>query len=154
MDRLSPQGAGQPCPRPTAYASAWRRSHHTDRGAPGGARRHIGVPDPSITEIERRINAIWADAEPLIEKYNDVHESTRGNKAKPAACSAARAAAATGGARAAGGSGAIAAQVYRGGNAGAFAAVVSSGSPKNLADQLTFLDHMAGAAAPDLASPR
>jgi cell wall-associated NlpC family hydrolase len=98
--------------------------------------------DPSITEIERRINAVWLDAEPLIEKYNRVHDKYLRNKAKQAdllrqveplqrQVDLARLR-----------SGAIAAQVYRGGNASAFAAILNTGSPKVLADRLTFLDYM------------
>ena len=98
--------------------------------------------DPSISEIERRINTIWADAEPLIEKYNAVHEKYQKNKAKQAdllkqleplrrQVDLARLRI-----------GALAAQVYRGGSAGAFSAVLSTGSPTSLADQLTFLDYL------------
>jgi peptidoglycan DL-endopeptidase CwlO len=99
--------------------------------------------DPSISEIERRINAVWTDAEPLIEKYNRVHEKYQKNKAKRAELlkevepyqrqvDLARQR-----------TGFIAAQIYRGGNATAFNAVLSSGSPKILADQLTFLEYTA-----------
>jgi hypothetical protein len=99
--------------------------------------------DPAISEIERRINAVWADAEPLIEKYNRVHEKYQRNKAKQAELlkdvepyqrqvDLARMR-----------TGFIAAQIYRGGNASAFNAVLSSGSPKVLADQLTFLEYTA-----------
>jgi peptidoglycan DL-endopeptidase CwlO len=99
--------------------------------------------DPSISEIERRINAVWADAEPLIEKYNRVHEKYQKNKAKQAdllkevlplqrQVDMARQR-----------TGFIAAEIYRGGQASAFNGILSSGSPKALADQLTFLEYTA-----------
>jgi peptidoglycan DL-endopeptidase CwlO len=99
--------------------------------------------DPAISEIERRINAVWADAEPLIEKYNRVHEKYQRNKAKQAdllkgvlplqrQVDMARQR-----------TGFIAAEIYRGGQASAFSGILSSGSPKALADQLTFLEYTA-----------
>jgi hypothetical protein len=97
--------------------------------------------DPSVSEIERQINAVWSDAEPLIEKYNRVHEKYQRNKAKQAELlkevapfqrqvDLARLR-----------TGFIAAQIYRGANASAFNAILGSGSPKILADQLTFLEY-------------
>ena len=99
--------------------------------------------DPSVTQIEAEINKVWQGAEPLIEEYNQVHEKYQKNKARQAALlkqieplqrqvdlAQLRI-------------GTIAAQVYRGGSASAFNAVLTSGSPSDLADQLTFLDMMA-----------
>lgn len=106
-------------------------------GSPAGA-------DPtSPAEVEKRIREAWAKAEPLIEEYNGVHDQYKKNKAKQAELqkkieplerqlelSQLRV-------------GAIAAQVYKGGQADAFNAVVSSGSPDMLADRLSYLDQMA-----------
>ena len=101
--------------------------------------------DPSISEIERRIGVIWREAEPLIEKFNKVHEKYLRNKAKQAELmkvveplrrqvDLARLR-----------TGAIAAQIYKGGNASALNAILASGSPNDLADQLTFLEYTARA---------
>ena len=106
-------------------------------GSPAGA-------DPtSPAEVEKRIREAWAKAEPLIEEYNGVHDQYKKNKAKQAELqkkieplerqlelSQLRV-------------GAIAAQVYKGGQADAFNAVLSSGSPDMLADRLSYLDQMA-----------
>ena len=108
-----------------------------------GLTANAAYADPSISEIERRINAVWAGAEPLIEKYNRVHEKYERNKAKQAELlkevrpfqrqvDLARLR-----------TGFIAAQIYRGGNASALSGILSSGSPKVLADQLTFLEYTA-----------
>jgi peptidoglycan DL-endopeptidase CwlO len=99
--------------------------------------------DPSVADIERQINKIWNDAEPLIEKYNEVHEKYRKNMAKqsdlnhkiePLQRQVDLAHVRLG---------VVAAQVYKGGNADVFNAMMTSGSPKQLADQLEFLDHLA-----------
>jgi hypothetical protein len=108
-----------------------------------GAQARAAVPDPAA--IEKQIAKIWAEAEPAIEKYNKIHESYKKNKAKQAALekkidplqrqldlSQIRI-------------GAISAQVYKGGQVDAFNAVLSSGSPEQLADQLTILDQLARA---------
>ena len=86
---------------------------------------------------------IGGEAEPLIEEYNGVHEQYKKNKAKQAELqkkieplerqldlAQLRV-------------GAIAAQVYKGGQADAFNAVLTSGSPEMLADRLSYLDQMA-----------
>jgi hypothetical protein len=97
--------------------------------------------DP-ISEIERKINTIWSEAEPLIEKYNQTRAKQEKTEAKRDALlkeieplqrqidlSRLRV-------------GTIAAQIYRGGNLGPFAAILSNGSPDMLADQLTYLEHV------------
>ena len=99
--------------------------------------------EPTVTEIEAQINKIWLQAEPLIEEYNGVHEQFKKNKAKQAELlkkivplerqvDLARLRI-----------GVIAAQVYRGGQADTFNALLSSGSPRTLAEQLSFLDQLA-----------
>jgi cell wall-associated NlpC family hydrolase len=100
--------------------------------------------DPTTpAQIEKEIRDVWLKAEPLIEEYNGVHEQYKKNRAKQADLqkkleplqrqldlAQLRI-------------GAIAAQVYKGGQADAFNAVLSSGSPDMLADRLSYLDAMA-----------
>jgi peptidoglycan DL-endopeptidase CwlO len=102
-----------------------------------------GADPASVGEIEARINKVWQDAEPLIEKYNAVHEKYQKNKAKQADLLRKMAPLQRQVDLAQLRVGVIAAQIYRGGNADAFNAVVSSGSPKKLAEQLTYLQYFA-----------
>ncbi len=99
--------------------------------------------DPTVAEIEAQINKIWADAEPLIEEYNAVHEKYRKNKAKQAELAKRIAPLAKQVELAQLRVGVIAAQVYKGGQANSFNALVTSGSPKVFAEQLSFLDQLA-----------
>lgn len=99
--------------------------------------------DPSVAEIEAQISQVWGTAEPLIEEYNGIHEQYNQNKAKQDELASKIQPLARqvelGQLRV----GAIAAQVYQGGQAGMFNALITSGSPETLADQLSFLDQMA-----------
>jgi cell wall-associated NlpC family hydrolase len=98
--------------------------------------------DPTVPEIEAQINQIWGEAEPLIEKYNEVHEQYQRNQAKqtelqqqiePLQWQLDLAQARIG---------VIAAQVYMGGQADTFSAVLTAGSPTVLADQLVLLEQL------------
>ncbi|HEX6871939.1 MAG TPA: NlpC/P60 family protein [Micromonosporaceae bacterium] len=99
--------------------------------------------EPTVAEIEAQIAKIWQQAEPLIEEYNEIHEKYRKNKARQTALekniTPLQRQMDLGQLRI----GVIAAQVYKGGQADAFNSVITAGSPKVLADQLTFLDMMA-----------
>ncbi len=99
--------------------------------------------DPTVAELEAKIQKIWGEAEPLIEEYNGVHEEYKKNKAKQTALlkkieplqrqvelAQLRV-------------GVISAEIYKGGQADAFNAVLTSGSPKILAEQLSFIDQLA-----------
>ncbi|MGE5826889.1 MAG: NlpC/P60 family protein [Micromonosporaceae bacterium] len=103
----------------------------------------VARADPTVTEIEQQINAIWADAEPLIEQYNAVHEQYKKNLAKQAALqnqiAPLQRQVELGQVRV----GVLAAQAYKGGQADAFNAILGSGSPDTLAEQLTLLDQLA-----------
>lgn len=103
----------------------------------------VAKADPTVAEIERQISAIWADAEPLIEQYNAVHEQYKKNLAKQAALqnqiAPLQRQVELGQVRV----GVLAAQAYKGGQADAFNAILGSGSPQNLAEQLTLLDQLA-----------
>src|SRR5262245_45550205 len=99
--------------------------------------------EPTVTEIEAQIQKIWLQAEPLIEEYNGVHEQFKKNRARQAELQKkieplerqvdlARLRI-----------GVIAAQVYRGGQADTFNALLTSESPRMLAEQLSFLNMLA-----------
>jgi cell wall-associated NlpC family hydrolase len=93
-----------------------------------------------VAEIEAQIQKIWNDAEPLIEHYNAVHEQYQKNKSMQdqlqKKIEPLQRQVDLGRLRV----GAMAAAVYKGGHADTFNAVLTSGSPKQLAEQLTFLD--------------
>jgi peptidoglycan DL-endopeptidase CwlO len=99
--------------------------------------------DPTVAEIEAQIASVWATAEPLIEQYNGIHEQYNKNKAQQQALATKieplQRQVELGQLRV----GAIAAGVYEGGEANTFNALVTSGSPGFLADQLSFIDQMA-----------
>jgi cell wall-associated NlpC family hydrolase len=106
-------------------------------GAPAAA-------DPSTpAEVEKRIRDVWAKAEPLIEEYNGVHEQYKKNRAKQAELQKKLEPLERQVELAQLRVGAIAAQVYKGGQADAFNAVLSDGTPDMLADRLSFLDQLA-----------
>jgi len=96
--------------------------------------------DPTVAEIEAQIGKIWGEAEPLIEEYNGIHEKYKKTQAQQAELAKKieplQRQVELGQARV----GVIAAQVYKGGTANAFNAIVTSGSPAALAQQLQFLD--------------
>jgi len=95
---------------------------------------------PTVAEIEAQITKIWGEAEPLIEEYNGVHEKYKKTQAQVADLAKKieplQRQVELGQARV----GFIASQVYKGGQADTFNAIITSGSPKNLAEQLQFLD--------------
>ena len=99
--------------------------------------------DPTVAEIEAQIQRVWGDAEPLIEEYNGVHEQYRKNKARQdelgKKIEPLQRQFELGQVRV----GVISAQVYKGGQASAFNALVTSGSPRTFAEQLSFLDQLA-----------
>jgi cell wall-associated NlpC family hydrolase len=99
--------------------------------------------DPTVAEIEAQIQQIWGVAEPLIEEYNGVHEQYNKNKAQQADLAKKieplQRQVELGQLRV----GVIANEVYKGGQANAFNAIVTSGSPGTLAEQLSFLDQLA-----------
>jgi cell wall-associated NlpC family hydrolase len=99
--------------------------------------------DPSVQQIEAQIQDTWNKAEPLIEEYNGVHEQYMKNKNQQAELANKIAPlqrqVELGQLRV----GAIASQVYKGGQANTFNALIGSGSPRTLAEQLSFLNMMA-----------
>jgi cell wall-associated NlpC family hydrolase len=101
--------------------------------------------DPTVAEIEAQIAQVWQESEPLIEQYNGVHEKYKQNLARQAELTTSIAPLEAQLAEAQERVGAIAAQVYRGSDAGSFAALMSGGSPQSFADRLSFLDALSRA---------
>jgi peptidoglycan DL-endopeptidase CwlO len=98
--------------------------------------------DPTPAEIEAQIDVVWNKLEPLIEQYNGVHEQYQKNKAqqddllakltplqKQLDLAQIRI-------------GAMAAEAYMGGQFNYMNAIATSGSPKVLAEQLSYLDQL------------
>lgn len=106
--------------------------------------------DPSLSDIEAQLVAQWAGAEPLIEQYDLVHEQFEQNKAKqdsmeeqirPLKVQVDLAMVKVG---------AMAEQVYESGPGGGFTAMLQASSPKQLADQLLYLDQIAATQSSEL----
>jgi len=99
--------------------------------------------EPTVAEIEAQIQQIWGSAEPLIEEYNGVHEQFMKNKAQSDELAKKivplQQQVELGQAKV----GVIASAVYKGGQADAFNALIGSGSPTGLAEQLSYLDQLA-----------
>jgi cell wall-associated NlpC family hydrolase len=98
---------------------------------------------PSVADLEAQINQVWNTLEPLVEQYNLVHAQLQQNQAKVAALQAqmkplqlqvdlvlARV-------------GAMSASLYESGPLSKASALLESGSPANLIDQLSTLDVLA-----------
>ena len=105
-----------------------------------------GVPahaEPSVAEIEAQIRKTWPEAEKLIEEYNKVHEDYRQAKAKQGALAKKLAPLELEVELAHIQVGALAAEIYKFQGVNTFNAVVTAGSPDQLADQLTYLDQVA-----------
>src|SRR5258706_214011 len=99
--------------------------------------------DPSVQELEKQIEVAWNALEPVIEQYNEVHSQLKANQAKAAELqkriqplqqqvdeAMARVSA-------------MAVQVYKGGAALKFNALLNGGSPSALAEQLAMLNQLA-----------
>ncbi|MEV4753884.1 NlpC/P60 family protein [Micromonospora sp. NPDC049559] len=101
------------------------------------------VAEPSVTEIEKQIDTAWNKLEPVIEQYNATHEDLVAKQKQ-----------ADGLAKqlqplqlqvdlAMGKVGQFAARTYMGNTTSAVNAILSSGSPTQLTDQLELLAHFA-----------
>jgi cell wall-associated NlpC family hydrolase len=99
--------------------------------------------EPTCTEINKQLDAVWEQLEPLIENYNGVHEQYMTNLAKQKRLSKQLNPLQLQVDLAMSRVGAIAAQLYKGGNASAFNAILASGSPTQLTDQLATLEVLA-----------
>jgi cell wall-associated NlpC family hydrolase len=99
--------------------------------------------EPTLQEIEAQINKIWSESEPLIEEYNAVHDEYKANQAKQAELAEKIEPLERQVALAQLRIGVIASQVYQSGRADTLSAILASGSPDVLADQLLFLEQLA-----------
>ena len=99
--------------------------------------------DPSVAQIEAEINKAWNKAEPLIEKYNEIHERFQKNKTRQAALQRKieplQRQLELGQQHV----GAMAAALYRGRQLDTLSAVLASGSPDLLAERLALVDLVA-----------
>src|SRR5262245_56931279 len=105
----------------------------------------LADPTPSPTtpaQIEAQITTVWNQLEPLIEQYNGVHEQYQKNKAQQddllAKLSPLQKQLDLGQIRV----GAMAAEAYMGGQMDYVNAIATSGSPRVLAEQLSYLDQL------------
>jgi len=96
-----------------------------------------------VSQIEAQLNAAWNQAEPLIEKYNAVHEQYVKNKARQAALSKQLGPLEAQLAVAQEKVSAMAAMAYKGGRADPYTAFLTTTSPGNFVDQLTFINVLA-----------
>jgi peptidoglycan DL-endopeptidase CwlO len=98
--------------------------------------------DPTPNEVEAQITVVWNKLEPLIEQYNGVHEQYQKNKAQQddllAKLSPLQRQLDLGQIRI----GAMAAEAYMGGQMDYVNAIATSGSPRVLAEQLSYLDQL------------
>jgi cell wall-associated NlpC family hydrolase len=99
--------------------------------------------DPSVQQLEAQIDQLWTRLEPVIERYNGLHEQLKQNQARQAALTQQLAPLQMqvdlGMSRV----GAMAAQLYMAGPGTRVAALLAAGSPQALMDQLSILNHLA-----------
>jgi cell wall-associated NlpC family hydrolase len=98
---------------------------------------------PSPQELERQIDTEWNKLEPIIEQYNMVHGQLKANRAKSAALQTRLQPLQLEVDLAMSRIGDMAAQMYKGGRMSALSAMLVTGSPTTLADQLSLLDRIA-----------
>jgi peptidoglycan DL-endopeptidase CwlO len=98
---------------------------------------------PDVGAIEAQIDAMWQKLEPLVEQYNGVHSQLRVNQAKAAALQKQVAPLEAQIDLAMAQVGGLSVALYKGGRFSALNAILTTGSPTTLADQLTLLDQMA-----------
>jgi len=96
-----------------------------------------------VSQIEAELNKAWNEAEPLIEKYNAVHEQYLKNKARQATLSKQLGPLEAQLAVAQDKVSAMAALAYKGGRVDPYTAFLTNTSPDNFVDQLTFINALA-----------
>jgi cell wall-associated NlpC family hydrolase len=98
---------------------------------------------PSVTDIEAQIDQKWNQLEPLVEKYNSVHDQLQQNQSKQATLNKQLAPLQTQVTLAQVRVGALSAQLYMNGPGSNLNALLESGSPTSLVDELTSLNQVA-----------
>lgn len=106
----------------------------------GGATAHAA---PSAAELERRIDEAWNKLEPIIEQHNATRQELARQRARQATLTQQIQPLQMQVDIAMSRVGEIAVRIYKGGRTSAMNALLTSGSPTNLADQLAFLDQVA-----------
>lgn len=99
--------------------------------------------EPTIAEIEAQISKTWEKLEPLIEEYNKVHSDLKKLQKKAATIEAKLAPLRMTVEVTRTRVGVIAAEYYKGGRNAQVNALISSGSPKQFAEQLMILEQLA-----------
>jgi cell wall-associated NlpC family hydrolase len=99
--------------------------------------------DPSVSDLEKQIDDAWNALEPIIEQYNQVHVQLTANQAKAAQLEQQLRPLQRQVDMAMSRVGDLAAHVYKVGEPSRFNALLTSGSPTQLADQLALLDQLA-----------
>ena len=100
-------------------------------------------PSPAPGDVEAQINATWGQLEPLIEKYNAVHEQNMAMQAKVAALQAQIQPLQMQVDLAMTRIGVISADAYKSGPGSKLNALLQSGSPDDFISQLSYLDEIA-----------
>jgi cell wall-associated NlpC family hydrolase len=107
---------------------------------------------PNPQDIEKMIDTAWATLEPTIEKYNLVHSQLTANQAKAAALQKQIAPLQAQVDLAMARVSDLAVYVYKGGQHATFNALLGSGSPSQLVDQLALLDQIAASQRQQISS--
>lgn len=111
--------------------------------------------EPTVTEIEKQIENTWSQLEPLIEQYNNIHSQLRKNQQKSAELAKQIQPLQLQVDLAMDQIGEIAAQYYKGGGHNStLVAILNTGSPTSLAEQLTLLDQLARAQQQQISAVR
>jgi cell wall-associated NlpC family hydrolase len=104
----------------------------------------VAHAEPDVAAIEKQIEETWVKLEPTIEQYNNIHNQLKRNQAKSAELAKKIQPLQLQVDLALTRVGELAAQFYKGGgNTSVIRAILSSGSPTNLAEQLAVLDQLA-----------
>jgi len=102
-----------------------------------------GYASPTVQQIEQQIDQLWAQLEPLINKYDAVQDQLKANQARQSTLTQRLAPLQMqvdlGSARV----GAMATQLYESGPATRMAQLLDAGSPEAFLDELSALDQMA-----------
>ncbi|MFV2017946.1 NlpC/P60 family protein [Micromonospora sp. LOL_023] len=101
-----------------------------------------GHAQPTLAQIEDELDAQWRKLEPVIEQYNKVHSELKANRKKSAELDERIRPLALQADLAATEIGEVANRYYRTGPSSEFNALLKSGSPTSLADQLMVLDRI------------